>query len=110
MIRQQPYARRLQRSSLPWSWICCMSGLSGGTAREERKFFKKGREKQLSRGRPLRQLEWVIFRAPPVLVCLLLASAGLCAGAESTVTFNRDIAPILFGNCASCHRPGNSAP
>ena len=25
--------------------------------------------------------------------------------APRTVTFNRDIAPILFDNCASCHRP-----
>ena len=26
------------------------------------------------------------------------------------VTFNRDIAPILFANCASCHRPIDEAP
>lgn len=26
------------------------------------------------------------------------------------VTFNRDIAPIIFHSCASCHRPGESAP
>jgi mono/diheme cytochrome c family protein len=26
------------------------------------------------------------------------------------VTFNRDIAPILFQHCAPCHRPGQSAP
>jgi len=26
------------------------------------------------------------------------------------VTFNKDIAPIMFKNCASCHRPGESAP
>ena len=25
-------------------------------------------------------------------------------------TFNRDIAPILFKNCASCHHPGQAAP
>jgi tetratricopeptide (TPR) repeat protein len=29
---------------------------------------------------------------------------------KATVTFNRDIAPILFGNCVVCHRPGESAP
>lgn len=28
----------------------------------------------------------------------------------ATVTFNRDIAPILFRNCVVCHRPGESAP
>ena len=27
-----------------------------------------------------------------------------------TVTFNRDVAPILFEHCAACHRPGGSSP
>src|SRR5262249_36840780 len=26
------------------------------------------------------------------------------------VTFNRDVAPIIFANCASCHHPGEAAP
>jgi len=26
------------------------------------------------------------------------------------VTFNRDIAPIIYTNCSSCHRPGEAAP
>lgn len=29
---------------------------------------------------------------------------------DAPVTFNRDIAPILFANCTSCHRPGESGP
>ena len=29
---------------------------------------------------------------------------------SATMTFNRDIAPIILGNCAVCHRPGGSAP
>jgi tetratricopeptide (TPR) repeat protein len=28
------------------------------------------------------------------------------AGAQNTPTFSRDVAPILFANCAACHRPG----
>ncbi len=39
-----------------------------------------------------------------------LAVAGLAAGAAAEVTFNRDVAPIIFRSCASCHRPGQSAP
>src|SRR5437879_3083620 len=27
-----------------------------------------------------------------------------------TLTFNKDIAPIVFEHCAGCHRPGQSAP
>jgi Tfp pilus assembly protein PilF len=32
------------------------------------------------------------------------------AAAPSVVTFNRDIAPIIFQHCSLCHRPGESAP
>ena len=30
--------------------------------------------------------------------------------AAETVTFNKQIAPIIYQNCASCHRPGEAAP
>jgi hypothetical protein len=29
---------------------------------------------------------------------------------RATVTFTKDVAPILFKNCAECHRPGEVAP
>ncbi len=32
------------------------------------------------------------------------------AGPEKQVTFNRDIAPIIFHSCATCHRAGEAAP
>ena len=31
-------------------------------------------------------------------------------GKTPTLTFNRDIAPIIFKNCAICHHPGGSGP
>jgi mono/diheme cytochrome c family protein len=37
---------------------------------------------------------------------LMLGSAAFGAGP----TFNKDIAPILYQNCATCHRPGQVAP
>lgn len=43
------------------------------------------------------------------LIVVLLAAAPAAQAAEP-VTFNRDIAPILFAHCASCHRPGEVAP
>jgi len=30
--------------------------------------------------------------------------------APAAVTFNKDVAPIVFANCAPCHRPGEVAP
>lgn len=40
-------------------------------------------------------------------------ASGLWLAANAyaaTPTFNRDIAPILYENCATCHRPGQVAP
>ena len=34
----------------------------------------------------------------------------LATATPDKVTYNRDIAPILFANCAECHRPGEVAP
>ena len=46
--------------------------------------------------------------------CMVLAvSAGIrmtAAGAVATPTFNHDVAPIIFNNCVSCHRPNQVAP
>lgn len=37
-------------------------------------------------------------------------SAPRSAPAEPQVTFNHDIAPITFRNCAQCHHPGEAGP
>ena len=43
---------------------------------------------------------------------IFLLSTGTIAQAfaADVPTFNKDIAPILFKNCAACHRPGEVAP
>ncbi len=38
----------------------------------------------------------------------LLLAPALMSG--QTVTFNKQIAPIVYNNCSSCHRPGEAAP
>jgi hypothetical protein len=48
-----------------------------------------------------------------VLVGTLLAfapAATTVQSAGSTPTFTKDVAPILYEKCASCHRPGEVAP
>jgi len=44
----------------------------------------------------------------------LMAVAGslgvMSATAPAAVTFTKDIAPIVYNNCVSCHRPGEVAP
>jgi len=39
----------------------------------------------------------------------LITAGAMCAGA-ATVTFNEQIAPIVYEKCAGCHRPGESGP
>src|SRR5260370_22941458 len=48
---------------------------------------------------------------PNVAVILALAGIGAVqAGPAATPTFSKDVAPILYRNCATCHRPGDIAP
>ncbi len=49
------------------------------------------------------------------LLCLGIFAAvffGLASGKSNSaaVTFTKDIAPIIYKNCAECHRPGEIAP
>jgi len=53
------------------------------------------------------------------IATLLCLTAGLAIATSSsadsrsgakTVTFNKDVASILFKSCAECHRPGEAAP
>ena len=42
------------------------------------------------------------------MLALVLADVSIARAQEPT--FNKDVAPILFGQCATCHRPGEAAP
>ena len=59
----------------------------------------------------LRLLVW------PLALVVAAGAAGRLSGKPAAsdspapqVTFNRDIAPIIFQSCSSCHRPGEAAP
>ena len=43
-------------------------------------------------------------------IALSVRAAPPLHGAAHGVTFNKDIAPLLWQNCASCHRPGQPGP
>ncbi len=58
-------------------------------------------------------------RITTIVLTLLAAAAFLALPASRAnetkpsakqVTFSKDVAPILFKNCAECHRPGEAAP
>lgn len=43
-----------------------------------------------------------------------LLAAAVCLAptllSAQTITFNKQIAPVIYSNCSSCHRPGEAAP
>jgi Flp pilus assembly protein TadD len=45
-----------------------------------------------------------------VAVACVCAAGVPTEAAERPLTFNRDVAPIIFQNCTPCHRPGEAAP
>src|SRR4051812_19511101 len=49
-------------------------------------------------------------RVPFLITALALLTRTALAADDSPVTFNRQIAPIIYRNCAGCHRPGEAAP
>ena len=44
------------------------------------------------------------------LVTLVSGAFNVAVAAQNEVTFTRDVVPILYENCVSCHRPGELAP
>jgi hypothetical protein len=48
------------------------------------------------------------FCLPTLLLALPVAASNVSAA--DAVTFNKEIAPIIYQNCSPCHRPGEAAP
>src|SRR5262245_57994087 len=53
----------------------------------------------------MKRLLWIVGTA-----CLLAVPAAAAQSAQTAPTWNKDVAPIVFGNCITCHRPGEVAP
>ncbi len=64
------------------------------------------------------RLKLFIGTAGIFCACVLAVADGLSradaqankTNVKAQVTFNREIAPIVFHSCANCHRPGEAAP
>src|SRR3982751_5369425 len=73
----------------------------------------------------MNRTRWRMISMKPRFAVFAFAAAALLAGPDSCaaqgqpdapagdagpVTFNKDIAPLLFRHCVECHRPGQVAP
>ena len=56
----------------------------------------------------------ILFAGALVVTAAVFGGSGvqgaMQSGSSDTLTFNKDIAPIVFEQCASCHRPGRPTP
>jgi len=53
----------------------------------------------------------IVFILVAVAFCCLFLGAGQeNPSSPKEVTYNRDVAPILYNNCVKCHRPNDIAP
>jgi Tfp pilus assembly protein PilF len=64
-------------------------------------------------GRGWHTLSGMLASARSAAVVLIVMSANgashLLAAQQPSITFTRDVAPIVFANCSTCHRPGGSS-
>src|SRR5262245_10509029 len=51
-----------------------------------------------------------LLRVTVILSGLLVLNASAAAAQGTQPTFSKDVAPILYKHCTSCHRPGEIAP
>lgn len=58
----------------------------------------------------LREIEMRICIALALFFGGALSAAPMNAADPKPLTFNRDIAPVIFKSCATCHHPGEVAP
>lgn len=93
---------------------------------KKRNKSKQGRKppREPARPDPLRKRRpWLVGVSLAALACALVAGAALrfvstrhsavpiyVPHPPGTLTFTKDIAPVIFSSCAPCHRPGQSAP
>lgn len=52
----------------------------------------------------------MLHRIVIFLSILLLSLVWACSDSDSRVTFNQQVAPIVFENCSPCHRPNGGGP
>lgn len=58
----------------------------------------------------MKNLLWPVLASVTVAFALSSSRIRTTNAADAPVTFNRQIAPILYKNCATCHHPGGAGP
>jgi hypothetical protein len=108
-------ARRLGPTHTPEAFVFEPRGALAYRGRIDDSFVELGRPRSVTTSHDLEDA--VVAAAEGRAPARSTAAAVGCVfeawkdgGVPPSVNFNRDVAPILHGNCATCHRPGEVAP
>jgi len=107
--------RQLQATHSPQAFVISASGALLYSGRIDDLYSEPGRKREAASTHEFHDAvtalasdQNVAVRSTTPVGCLLETPAQ--PDAVSEVTFNRDIAPILYASCSGCHRPGESTP
>lgn len=111
--------RRLQATHTPQVFVLTRDGREIYQGLIDDRFAGLGQKRRTGDGDNSREYLKEVLTAvldgndPPLrrtkpIGCRLENAPDKCKTGD--VTYNRDISPIIQGNCSSCHRPGQSAP
>ena len=106
---------QLQATHVPQVVVVEPSGRVLYRGRIDDRYASLGTQRPQTRHHDLRELlaavadgDEVSYRTTTPVGCLLEALPSETR--DASITFARDIAPIIYANCTECHRPGESAP
>ncbi|MEQ9407790.1 MAG: hypothetical protein RIK87_08680 [Fuerstiella sp.] len=107
--------RWLKPSHTPQAIILSPQGEICYSGRIDNRFTQLGRRRDAATVHDLSDALEAVTRGRPVPVSTTVPvgcplETAPRADAVGEVTFNRDIAPLMFAWCAECHRPGEAAP
>lgn len=110
----QTLARQTGATATPEAVVLSPSGELRYRGRIDDRMVDFGRQRQAPTREDLRQALDAILAGKPIpepFTKAIGCAIPFTATRDSTkLTFARDIAPILYRDCASCHRPGGAAP
>jgi hypothetical protein len=114
--RDRELARAFQPTHVPETFVLNADGRLAYRGRIDNVYASLGKRRVVATDNTLADAVAAVIGGQPVaqaktdpVGCLFETAVGQSPEAEK-ITYNRDIAPILFANCVICHREGEVGP
>lgn len=114
--RDHSIAKALKPTRVPEAFVLDANGRIAYRGRIDDRYREVGRARPAATKHDLAKAVSSLLASEPIAeprtdaVGCLFESEVTSATASEEVTYNRDIAPILYANCVTCHRQGEVGP